>query len=648
MNANVFGMGARGRWPGVLSGLLLVAAGLLAVSCTPGPEGGRIEADVVVVGGGASGVAAAIQAARMGMDVVVVESTDWLGGMLTAAGVSAVDGNHRLPSGLFGEFRERLYRHYGGPGAVATGWVSNTLFEPHVGNRILHEMVAEHPTIRVLKGHQLDSVHVQRGTVRWITARDSAGNAVRIDGSVFIEATEYGDLLAAAGAEYSHYMETFEQTGEPGAPLEPRPYVQDLTYVAILKEYGPGADRTVPRPDPYDTSDFTCMCRQVCPSQPEDVIDCQQMLNYGRLPNDKYMINWPNQGNDTYVDLLELDPAGRDSALVAAKIMTLSWVHFLQTEGGFTHLGLADDEFPTEDRLALIPYIRESRRVVGVDRLFLTDIVDPYADPSRPLYKTGIAVGDYPVDHHRKKNPVPDQIEFPPIPSYSVPFGALVPREVDALLVAEKSISVSNVANGTTRLQPVVLQIGQSAGAAAALAVQLGVEPREVPVRELQQALLEADMFLMPFLDVQPDSPFFEPVQRVGLSGVMRGTGVPFQWANQTWFYADSTLTAGEFEAIAARAGAPVGGSSGEAQPEAAHSPNNTLPLEMSTLVDWLGGAGSEQAATEAIEALRDADPSFGEDGAIRRRHLAFLLDRVLDPFGSDPVTIGFERTIRP
>lgn len=98
---------------------------------------------MLIIGGTASGISAGIQSARMGVNTVVVESTPWLGGMLTSAGVGAFDGNHQLPSGLFGEFREQLYRTYGGPDKVSTGWVSNTLFEPHVGDSIFKIMASK-------------------------------------------------------------------------------------------------------------------------------------------------------------------------------------------------------------------------------------------------------------------------------------------------------------------------------------------------------------------------------------------------------------------------------------------------------------------------------------------------------------------------
>ena len=112
---------------------------------------------LIIVGAGTGGTAAAIQAARMGVKVHLLSENPWLGGMLTAAGVSAIDGNHQLPSGLWGEFRTKLYQHYGGPEAVATGWVSNTHFEPKVGDSILKSMAHNlksliwHPASRVYK-----------------------------------------------------------------------------------------------------------------------------------------------------------------------------------------------------------------------------------------------------------------------------------------------------------------------------------------------------------------------------------------------------------------------------------------------------------------------------------------------------------------
>ena len=89
---------------------------------------------------------AAIEAARGGASVLVVEPTPWLGGMLTSAGVSAIDGNYRLRGGLFGEFTDSLAARYGGYEVLKSGWVSNILFNPRTGAEILRNMAAENST----------------------------------------------------------------------------------------------------------------------------------------------------------------------------------------------------------------------------------------------------------------------------------------------------------------------------------------------------------------------------------------------------------------------------------------------------------------------------------------------------------------------
>jgi hypothetical protein len=104
--------------------------------------------------------------------------------------------------------------------------------------------------------------------------------------------------------------------------------------------------------------------------------------------------------------------------------------------------------------------------------------------------------------------------------------------------------------NGASRLQPCVLLTGQAAGAAAAVAVQQSREPREVPIQDLQTELLAANCWLLPWLDTQPSDWFFASAQRVGVRGWMRGHGVPYAWANQTWFYPDSAVRVCEFPEI--------------------------------------------------------------------------------------------------
>ena len=173
------------------------------------------ETDLLVVGGGASGIMAGIQASRMGIKTMVTEETDWLGGMLTAAGVSAIDGDHHLPSGLWGEFRSRLYQYYGGKDKVSTGWVSNTLFEPNVGASILLDMAEEEENLSLQFHYQFLQVTREGNKVTGAYFEDFRDHAkIRVKAKITIDATELGDVLANAGCQYAIGMDYNEMTGQ--------------------------------------------------------------------------------------------------------------------------------------------------------------------------------------------------------------------------------------------------------------------------------------------------------------------------------------------------------------------------------------------------------------------------------------------------
>jgi hypothetical protein len=580
--------------------------------------------DLLVIGGGASGTTAGIQAARMGVETLVIEKTPWLGGMLTAAGVSAIDGNHQLPSGLWGEFRQKLYDYYGGPQAVETGWVSNTLFEPSVGNQMLQELANEEKLTvwyktewqRVEKKGNLWQVEVRQGRKKRL-----------IEAKILIDATELGDVMAAVGVPYDLGMDSREASGEAFAPEEANDIVQDLTYVVTLKDFGPGSDRTIKEPKGYKPEEFACACDTTGAEAEKSSPSCIQMINYGRLPNNKYMINWPRCGNDIYLNIVEKTPAEREEALKEARLHSLRFVYYLQTELGFRNLGIAENEYPTKDNLPMIPYHRESRRLQGMVRLNVNHLAEPY-EQQEALYRTGIAVGDYPIDHHHLKNPDAPEIEFIKIkiPSYNIPLGALIPAQTNGLIVAEKSISVSNIINGATRLQPVVLGIGQAAGALAAVAIRQQRQPQEVSIREVQQALLDANAYLMPFIDVKPADAHFAAIQRIGATGILKGQGVPYKWANQTWFYPQHPLS--EYELLTGLK---------DYYPGTKDIPASGAPLSLRFMLEVLKAVqpalSYEKLAGEWDQLALEKDVS--PDLILNRREAAVLLDYYLNPFAA-------------
>ena len=585
--------------------------------------------DIVIVGGGASGSMAGIQAARLGSNTLIIEETQWLGGMLTSAGVSAIDGNYKLYSGLWQEFRQELYDYYGGADSVKTGWVSNVLFEPNVGADILLGMANKEKVLDVWFESSISSLEFDDNRWKIIVLKNGVKKALVAD--IVIDGTELGDISKMAGVPYDIGMDSRDETGEDIAPAQSNDIIQDLTYVAILKEYRDD-HRLIEKPEDYDPSFFYCTCAGKCDQDTisRKIWDCSQMINYGKLPNNKYMINWPIFGNDYYVNAIDLDKAGRNNAYEKAKHFTKCYLYYLQHDLGFDHLGIADDVFPTEDGLPFFPYHRESRRIRGIVRFDINDLADPFSQEDA-LYRTGIAVGDYPIDHHHEAYPssmdLPD-LHFYLVPSYGLPVGTLIPENVKNFIVAEKSISVTNLVNGTTRLQPVCLLIGQAAGVLAHLSTKNAISPIEVSVRDVQDILLKHGAYIMPYSDVSPADKAFNAVQRIGATGILQGEGKNIGWENHTLFHPDSILT---FDCI-------VEGFK-EFDSDFKLGPNND-PYTVEEAVNLITEFKLFVATNNHLDSLNLLEiwdefqlGAIDRNSTITRKQFAILLDKMVDPF---------------
>ncbi len=468
-----------------------------------------INTDVLIVGGGTGGTAAAIQAARRGVRTVLVSEFAWLGGMLTAAGVAAPDGNELLAwqTGLWGAWLRALqHRQTGG---LDHAWVSFFTYEPQVGAAIWADWVRALPNLHWIAGQVPREVLRQGDRIRGVRFDE-----VTVYATITIDGTELGDLLALGSVPYRWGWETQAVFAEPSAPvsltdpqdpLHPivqRYPVQSPTWVVLMQDVGEG--QTAPPITPTDTYDPSLFAGAW------DHYGGDRFLTYGQLPQRQFMINWPHCGNDYGRDLQDLTAgatAWRQWA-EAAIAHSQNFAYYIQAELGDRY-GLATHAFPTDPRspgggaFALQPYYRESRRVVGLQTVTETDILPLSGGQVAPLpvndrgEMSAIAIGNYPNDHHYPGFAMPLQPKslrwggrWTGTP-FTLPYEALIPATVDGLLVSDKNLSVSHIANGATRLQPVVLAIGQAAGMAAALCVQQGCQPRDLDVRTLQLALLE-------------------------------------------------------------------------------------------------------------------------------------------------------------
>lgn len=472
---------------------------------SPNSPSSLLTADVLVVGGGTGGTAAALQAARQGAKTILVSEFPWLGGMLTSAGVSAPDGNELVAfqTGLWGAFlRELQQRQLGG---LDHSWVSFFSFDPRLGAKIFADWVKELTNLHWIVGRVPLAVIRQSDRITGVEFADFTVTA-----KITLDATELGDLLALAQVPYRWGWEWRATWGEPSAPTAPNKLtakypVQAPTWVVLMQDFGEAVAAEIPAAPLADSAQFAGAW---------DGYDWEQFLNYGRLPGGLFMLNWPQCGNDYGKNLERLveSDAARYQFNQEALWHTQNFARYIQTQLGRRY-GLANGIFPSPlapcpsllggGAYALHPYYRESRRVVGLVTVREQDILPIAGGCVAPLpidargQVSAIAIGNYANDHHYPG------IDFPLQPKslrwggrstgtpFTIPFGCLIPAETDGLLVCEKNISVSHIANGATRLQPVVMGIGQAAGMAAALCAARGCQPRDLPVRDLQEALLQ-------------------------------------------------------------------------------------------------------------------------------------------------------------
>ena len=591
--------------------------------------------DIVVVGGGTGGAAAGIQSARLGASVLMVSEEQWLGGMLTSAGVGAVDGNYRMRGGIFAEFCDSVALRYGGYDSLKTGWVSNIMFEPSVGADIFDNMAAAEPCLQVDKGVVLEAM--EKDGEYWrlkFSDTDSGRKMLPVRAKVVIDGTELGDVMRMAGVNCRYGMDSKYDTSESIAPEERNDIVQDMTWVAVLKDFGEGTDKTIPCPPGYDPD----LYRDCCISDGNSIgarplWTAGEMLDYGKLPSgNEYMLNWPIEGNDFYGNVAGMDRESRGKMYDAAKNRTLGFIYYIQTELGLKNIGISDEEFPTEDGLALIPYHREAGRIDG-EVLFTVDCAAHPFDQDMPLYRTGIAVGDYAVDHHHDRydgqEDLPD-LHFYPIPSFNVPIGVLFPSTADNLLAADKSVSVSNIMNGATRLQPVMMQVGQSAGIIAALAVRDGKSVKDVGVREVQEIILEDGGYIMPYIDLKPGDRGFSAIQKIGATGILKGEGRNEGWTNITVFHVDEPVSWADLSE----------GLSYD-YPEAAAFARN---VEGNVHFGALEQLFSIMSPDKDYDMMALCDTLgigiHNEDDELTRLEFAIILDAAVDPFRQRPVDI--------
>ena len=530
-------------------------------------EAREIACDVLVVGGGTGGVAAALAAARRGRRVHVLEETDWIGGQLTAQGISALDEHEHIETfggtASYYALRNALRDHYRSLAGEAgrhphfnpgNCWVTRVAFEPRVAVAKMLTLLQPHMDAGRITLHlrtKAAAAEVEADRVVAVAAVNlDNGQATRFVPAMVLDATELGDLLPLAGVEYSTGAETIAETGEPHAqPIEPKPHcVQSFTYVFGLERMPQGERHVIECPARYEvfrsSQPYSLRIEvhggeiygeesgwlkykvfETMPGTKGGVWTYRRLIDGAQFgtnfATDLSMFNWP--GND-YREAGIIDRPARDvaAALQDAKRVSLGFLHWVQTEApaegdrlGAPELKLRPDIMGTADGLAKFPYIRKSRRIRGLRTVVEQDVSVHFQDgPTARYFDDSVGVGWYPIDIHRAG---PDDVGTScRTRPFQIPLGALIPVRVSNLLVAAKNIGTTHITNGCFRLHPVEWNIGEAAGALAAFCLQQGRLPAAVHQdaelrRAFQQGLLAEGVPLAWTLDTRVgDSKFAE------------------------------------------------------------------------------------------------------------------------------------------
>ena len=436
-----------------------------------------IRTDVLVIGGGASGVAAAIQSARSKVKTLLVEPGPWLGGSMTMSGMCVLEANRNLPSGIWGEFHRRVTDYYRPRLGYDTTHNSILRFEPYTGADILKKIcdTVKNLTVKM----RTPWTAIKKDGTGWEVTIMVNGEAVKVDTKVLIDGTETGEVAAKAGAKF-----------EGGADAE------QICWIAILKDFGRNADKTIPKPDGYDPAAYSWLKGK----------DIKQMLRSASIPNDKYMIDWAR-----YNDSKAAAITNKEELYKKSKLRTLGLVYYLQTELGYKNLGL-DGQFGTTDNLPSAPLVLESRHVKGAVRMILDDITKPY-DRESKLYRTTIGVSDA----------VPAGVQADKYPPYTIPLGSIIVGDLDNLLVTEKALSVTNDVNSSIAYPSVQMTLGQGLGATAAFCAFFKTTTKHLHVRTIQGEILDYKGYLVPITDVPQKDPHWRAVQQVCTTGLLKG-----------------------------------------------------------------------------------------------------------------------------
>ncbi|HRJ09623.1 MAG TPA: FAD-dependent oxidoreductase [Prosthecobacter sp.] len=508
----------------------------------------ELTVDVCIYGATPGGIAAAVAAARSGSTVLLLEPTARIGGLL-ASGLSHTDYHSRESlTGSFLEFSKRVKAHYertyGADSQQVKDSHEGVFGEPRVNLLVLEQMLAEQERVTLRKGAALKSVQVARAVISQAEFAQGA-ETFMVRAAVFVDGSYEGDLMAAAGVRYHVGREGRDVYGESLAPEKSDKELQAYNFRFCATD-DPANRAPIQAPKGYRREDFLDVLPILESGKIQSVFGypsgCVVKAQPPALPNRKYDINDVSRGlirlsmPGANLAWPEGDAAARQAIFDEHLRYNAGLLFFLANDEAVparfrepaSQWGWCKDEFTETGHLPPQLYVREARRMTGRHVYVQQDSEHAPGDARAKLFKDAIAMGDYGNNCHgtSHKGPLIGGSHggefYNPVPPYQVPYGALVPNELENLLVPV-AVSSSHVGFCALRLEPIWMSLGQAAGHAAAMAAATKLAVDAVPVGELQKRLHKDGSATLYVSDVPPGHPHFEAVQWWGTAGGLHG-----------------------------------------------------------------------------------------------------------------------------
>jgi len=505
-----------------------------------------LKPDLVIIGGGVGGCAAAIAATSLGYRVIMTEETDWIGGQFTSQAVPPDENPWIEGCGCtmnYRRFRNAIREYYRdcypltpeardnprlNPGK---GQVSRVCHEPRVALAVLEGMLAyarASQRIRIMLRHRPVAADVAGDRVKSVTVEClETGKRTTLSAPYFLDATELGDLLPLTKTEYVTGAEGQEAYGEMHAkPGGPQPEnIQCFTWCFAMG-YDPNGEHVIEKPKQYDF--WKTFTPKTDPPWPGKLLswsypnykdlakphrdwlftaekeragygwsrfEARRILHAGHYPPGvmPHEVTVVNCQQTDYASGIVVDQPADEIArqYEAARQQSLSFFYWMQTEAprqdggiGYPGLFLCPEIMGTRDGLAKAAYHRESRRIKAV-----FTVTEKHVGHEMNGFKyvsipfpDTVGVGFYGIDLHRSWTG--DRgLDIGALP-YEIPLGILLPVRMKNLLPACKNVGTTHITNGNFRLHAPEWNIGESAGLLACYCLKHDVPPHAVREKE--------------------------------------------------------------------------------------------------------------------------------------------------------------------